>query len=147
LGKKRVITKTGDKVITTEEGVKVKLHKKSVKRRLVKGLIFVRASFNNTIVTITDEQGNVIVWSSAGNIGFKGTKKSTPYAATLVGKVAAEKAKIFGFREGIVYVRGLGPGREAAIRDVVSAGIDVVGIIEDTPVAHGGVKPPKPRRV
>ena len=87
-------------------------------------------TFNNTIVTVTDEKGEVLTWASAGNLGFKGTRKSTPFAATLVGKAAAEKAKRFGFTEAEIYVKGVGPGREAAIRGLSAAGLDIKAIIE-----------------
>lgn len=133
--------------MTIEKGVEVKVPKKTVKKQVIKGNIYIKSTFNNTIVTVTDESGGVLTWASAGNLGFKGTKKSTPFAATLVGKAAAEKARRFGFSEANVYVKGVGPGREAAIRGLFSAGIDINGIIENTPVPHGGVKPPKPRRV
>lgn len=147
MGKKRVITKSGEGIVALEKGVEIKIPKKVAKKQIVKGLTFINASFNNTIVTITDEEGNTITWSSAGNLGFKGTKKSTPYAATLTGRAAGEKAKRYGLKETIVYVRGVGPGREAAIRGLYSAGIDIKGIVENTPIAFSGVKPPKPRRV
>jgi len=92
-------------------------------------------------------KGNVFAWTTAGNLGFKGARKSTPYAATLVAKEAAERAKRFGLQEASIVVRGIGPGREAAIRGVVGAGISVASIIDDTPQPHNGVRPPKPRRV
>lgn len=147
MGKKRVIAKSGGEEISLEKGIQIKIPKKQAKKQVKKGLVFINASRNNTIVTITDNDGAVIAWASAGNIGFRGTKKSTPYAATLVGRAAGEKAKRFGFSEALIYIRGVGPGREAAARGLYSAGIDIKGIIEDTPVAHGGVKPEKPRRI
>lgn len=147
MGKKRIVAKAGDETLTIEKGVEVKVPKKSAKKQVIKGNVYINSTFNNTIVTVTDEKGNVITWASAGNLGFKGTKKSTPFAATLVGKAAAEKARRFGFTEANVYVRGVGPGREAAIRGLNASGIDIKGIIDNTPSPHGGVKPPKPRRV
>lgn len=147
MGKKKIVTKSGDEILTIEKGVEVKVSKKAVKKQVIRGLVFINATFNNTIVTVADEGGNVITWASAGNLGFRGTKKSTPFAATLVGKAAAEKARKFGFTEANIFVRGVGPGREAAIRGLFSAGIDIKGIIDNTPIKHGGVKPPKPRRV
>ncbi len=130
-----------------EKGVEVKVPKKTLKKHIVSGRIYVNVTFNNTIVTVTDEKGEVLTWASAGNLGFKGTRKSTPFAATLIGKAAAEKAKRFGFSEATVYVKGIGPGREAAIRGLNASGIDIKGIVDNTPVPHGGVRPPKPRRV
>lgn len=148
MGKKRIITKSGgEETLTLEKGVEIKISKKTTKKQTVKGRVFINSTFNNTIVTVTDEDGNVVTWASAGNIGFKGTRKSTPFAATLVGKAAVEKAKRYGFAEADVYVKGVGPGREAAIRGLFSSGLDIKAIIDNTPIAHGGVKPPKPRRV
>lgn len=147
MGKKRIVAKLGEETLTVEKGVEVKISKKPVRKQIIKGNIYIHSTFNNTIVTVTDEGGGVIAWASAGNLGFKGTRKSTPFAATLVGKAAAEKAKRFGFSEAEVYVRGVGPGREAAIRGLFSAGVDIRGIIDNTSIPHGGVRPPKPRRV
>ena len=147
MGKKKIVTKSGDEILTIEKGVEVKISKKAAKKQVIRGLVFINATFNNTIVPVADEGGNLITWASAGNLGFRGTKKSTPFAATLVGKAAAEKARKFGFTEANIFVRGVGPGREAAIRGLFSAGIDIKGIIDNTPIKHGGVKSPKPRRV
>ena len=147
MGKKRIVAKSGEETLTVEKGVEVKVSKKTAKKQIVRGNIYINSSFNNTIVTVTDEKGEVVAWASAGNLGFRGTRKSTPFAATLVGKAAAEKAKRFGFSEGNVYVKGVGPGREAAVRGLFSSGIDIKGIIDNTPVPHGGVRPVKPRRV
>ena len=161
MGKKRIITKSGgdakrpdrpaqrggEETLTLEKGVEIKIPKKKVKRQIAKGNAYINASFNNTIVTFTDEKGGVLVWASAGNLGFKGTRKSTPFAATLVGRAAAEKARRFGFSEAMVYVKGVGPGREAAVRGIFSGGVDIAGIIDAIPSKHGGVKAPKPRRV
>ena len=98
MGKKRIITKSsGEETLTLEKGVEIKISKKATKKQVIKGLVFINSTFNNTIVTITDDNGNVITWASAGNLGFRGTRKSTPFAATLVGKAAAEKAKRHGF--------------------------------------------------
>lgn len=147
MGKKRIIAKPGDETLAIDKGVEVKVSKKTAKKHVIKGNVFINSSFNNTIVSVTDGKGDVIAWASAGNLGFKGTRKSTPFAATLVGKAAAEKAKRFGFTEAEVYVKGVGPGREAAIRGLFSSGIDIRAIIDRTAVSHGGVKPSKPRRV
>ncbi|MEK7579750.1 MAG: 30S ribosomal protein S11 [Patescibacteria group bacterium] len=147
MGKKRIISKSGEETLTVEKGVEVKISKKPIKKQVIKGNVYINASFNNTIVTVTDESGKVIAWASAGNLGFKGTRKSTPFAATLVGKAAAEKAKRFGFTEAEIYVKGVGPGREAAIRGLSAAGLDIKAIIDNMPIPHGGVKAPKPRRV
>lgn len=147
MGKKKIVTKSGEETLAIDKGVEVKVSKKTAKKQVARGNVFINSSFNNTIVSVTDSKGDVIAWASAGNLGFKGTRKSTPFAATLVGKAAAEKAKRFGFAEAEIHVKGVGPGRDAAIRGLSSAGIDIAAIIDDTPVPHGGVKAPKPRRV
>ena len=130
-----------------EKGVEIKIAKKAARKQVARGKAHISVSFNNTIVTFTDEKGEVLAWASAGNLGFKGTRKSTPFAATLVGRAAAEKAKRFGLSEALVFVKGVGPGREAAVRGIFSGGVDIAGIIDSTPVKHGGVKAQKPRRV
>ena len=132
--------------MTLEKGVEIKIAKKASRKQVARGKAHINASFNNTIVTFTDEKGSALAWASAGNLGFKGTRKSTPFAATLVGRAAAEKAKRFGLSEAMVFVKGVGPGREAAVRGIFSGGVDITGIIDATPVKHGGVKSPKPRR-
>ena len=116
-------------------------------KKVLSGKVYINASYNNTIVSVCDAQGAVVTWASAGNLGFKGARKSTPYAATLVAKEATERAKHMGLQEASVVVRGIGPGREAAIRGIVGTGITVSSIVDDTPQPHNGVKPPKPRRV
>lgn len=146
MGKKRIITGGGSGDETAQSSVNVA--KKSVnKKQIFKGVVHVASSYNNTIVSIADANGNVFAYSSAGTMGFKGSRKSTPYAATLVGKDAVEKAKRFGLQEAKVSVRGIGPGREGAIRGIAGTGINITSIIDDTPIPHNGVRPAKPRRV
>ena len=125
----------------------VKKGKKKERRIVQSGVAHVQASFNNTIVTITDMSGNTVVWASAGNQGFKGSRKSTPFAAQRAGEAAARKAMESGMRQVDVYVNGPGSGRESAIRAVQSAGIDVRVIKDVTPIPHNGCRPPKRRRV
>ncbi len=120
--------------------------KKKEKRNVPVGRIYINATYNNTIVTVTDEQGNVICWASAGQ-SFKGTRKSTPYAAQLTAKEAIQKAKEFGLREADVFVKGPGLGRESAIKAVASEGIKIRLIKDITPIPHNGCRPPKKRRV
>lgn len=142
MGKKRIITQTQEEIKTTSG------KKKSKKTTLVRGIVNVSSSYNNTIVTVADMNGNVVAWSSAGLLGFRGTRKSTPYAATLVAKDVIEKAINMGLTEVRIVLRGVGPGREGAVRGIAaSAGLNITAIIDSTPVAHGGVRPPKPRRV
>ena len=107
----------------------------------------IKSSFNNTIVTITDHEGNVIAWASAGNVGFKGSRKSTPFAAQMAAEKAARQAMEHGLRKVDVVVKGPGSGRETAIRSIASIGIEVSGIKDVTPIPHNGCRPPKRRRV
>lgn len=108
---------------------------------------YVHATFNNTIITVTDQQGNTIAWSSAGTVGFKGSRKSTPYAAQLAAQQVGKNAQDHGVREVDVFVKGPGPGREAAIRSLQGAGLTVRSITDVTPIPHNGCRPPKKRRV
>ncbi len=121
--------------------------KKKEKRRVQTGIAHIQASFNNTLVTITDMNGNVIVWSSAGSLGFKGSRKSTPFAAQRAAEVVAKKATDQGMKQVDVYVKGPGSGRESAIRAIQAAGLKVNLIKDVTPVPHNGCRPPKKRRV
>lgn len=120
---------------------------KKAKRTLSSGQVHVFASFNNTIVTVTDTTGNTIAWGSAGSAGFKGSRKSTPFAARLAAEQAIKAAQQMGLQEADLIVKGPGPGRESAIRAVQSMGIKVRSISDKTPVAHNGCRPPKKRRV
>ena len=126
--------------------------KKVVKRRrerknVEKGAVPIRSSFNNTMVTITDLQGNALSWASSGGLGFRGSRKSTPYAAQMCAETAAKAAMEHGLKTVEVYVKGPGQGREAAIRALQSAGLEVVMIKDVTPIPHNGCRPPKRRRV
>jgi small subunit ribosomal protein S11 len=120
---------------------------KKAKRTLSSGQVHVFASFNNTIVTVTDTSGNTVAWGSAGSAGFKGSRKSTPFAARLAAEQAIKAAQQMGLQEVDLVVKGPGPGRESAIRAVQSMGIKVRSIMDKTPVAHNGCRPPKKRRV
>lgn len=121
--------------------------RKKARRSVPRGVVHISATFNNTIVTITDPNGNTIAWASAGNSGFKGSRKSTPYAAGLASRNAARIAQDYGLQEANVIVKGPGPGRESAIRSIQSAGIRITSIQDITPVPHNGCRPPKKRRV
>jgi small subunit ribosomal protein S11 len=116
-------------------------------KNIAQGVAHVQATFNNTIVTITDPQGNVVTWASAGSVGFKGSRKSTPFAAQTASENAAQKAMSHGMREVRVYVKGPGAGREAAIRALQAAGLEITVIKDVTPIPHNGCRPPKRRRV
>jgi small subunit ribosomal protein S11 len=121
--------------------------KKKVKKNIQSGIAHISATFNNTLVTITDVSGNVISWSSAGVVGFKGSRKSTPFAAQLAAQDAAKKAMDHGMRQVTVFVNGPGSGRESALRALQSAGFKISLIRDVTPVPHNGCRPPKRRRV
>lgn len=121
--------------------------RRKTKRTVAQGVVHVQATFNNTIVSISDDQGNVLSWSSAGTAGFKGSRKSTPYAAQIAAEKAAETAKDFGLARVDVIVRGVGSGRESSIRAMQAAGIVVTSIKDETPLAHNGCRPRKARRV
>ena len=120
---------------------------KKEKKVVHSGAAYIQATFNNTIITITDQSGNAVAWASAGGQGFKGSRKGTPYAAQIAADVAAKKAMGFGMRQINVFVKGPGAGRESAIRALQAAGLEVSFIKDVTPVPHNGTKPPKRRRV
>ena len=120
---------------------------KKEKKNVLYGRAYIYATFNNTIISITDQQGNVISWASAGTSGFKGSRKSTPYAAQLAAQTAAKTAQEHGVRELDVFVKGPGPGREAAIRSLQAADMTLRSITDKTPIPHNGCRPPKKRRV
>ena len=143
MGKKRIV-KTED----NKGASKASTEAKSIsKRRIESGTLYVQSTYNNTMVLLTDKKGNALLASSAGAMGFKGAKKGTPFAAAKVGEVLAEKALAFGLKEIDAVVKGVGSGRESAIRGFISKGINITGIKDETPVPHNGPKPKKPRRV
>lgn len=146
MGQKKIITKEGESITTGAAQTPVSVAKKS-KRQVVNGLAHISVSYNNTKIAITDTKGEVLTWSSSGALGFKGSKKSTPYAANLVAKNVIEKAKRFSLINLKITVKGVGPGRESAIRGLAGGGLNITSIQDRTPIAHNGVKSPKPRRV
>jgi small subunit ribosomal protein S11 len=121
--------------------------RKKVRRNVPEGVAHVHATFNNTIVTITDQQGTVIAWSSAGSVGFKGSRKGTPFAAQMAAEACARKCSEVGMRAVVVHVKGPGGGRESAVRALQAAGLGVISIKDVTPIPHNGCRPPKRRRV
>lgn len=143
MGKKRIITKEGDTVAAAP----TRGSAKRVKKQVLNGVVHINISYNNTLIGISDLAGNIIAFSSAGLLGFKGTKKSTPFAANLVAKDVVEKAKRFGLNSAKIVVKGIGPARESAVRGIAGTGLHISSIMDRTPVPHNGVKPPKPRRV
>jgi len=125
------------------KGKSTSARKKKIKRSFVKGVAHIHSTFNNTIVTVTDPQGNVIAWSSAGALGYKGAKKSTPFAAQLAGEAAGKSAYDQGLRQVDVDVKGPGPGRESAVRALSTVGLQILSITDTTPIPHNGCRPPK----
>ncbi len=121
--------------------------KKKVKRTVTDGVAHVHASFNNTIITITDRQGNALAWTTAGSSGFRGSRKSTPFAAQVAAGRVGEMVQEFGMKNLEVYVKGPGPGRESAVRALNNAGFKITSITDVTPIPHNGCRPPKKRRV
>ena len=143
-------TKTTDKKANDDKVAvvtKVKKVKKKVKKNITTGIAFVNATFNNTIVSIADDNGNVVAWSSAGSKGFKGSRKSTPYAAQIAADAAASKAQEHGLKTLVVKLKGPGAGRETALRALQSRGFKILSIKDTTPMPHNGSRPPKKRRV
>ncbi|MBG0764109.1 MAG: 30S ribosomal protein S11 [Tissierellales bacterium] len=126
---------------------KSRVRRKKVRKNIERGQAHIHSTFNNTIVTLTDPFGNVISWSSGGQLGFKGSRKSTPFAASQVAEEAAKKAMEHGLKTVEVYVKGPGAGRESAIRSLQAAGLEVSLIKDETPIPHNGCRPPKKRRV
>jgi len=121
--------------------------KRRERKNIAYGIAHIKSSFNNTIITITDQQGNALAWASSGNVGFKGSRKSTPFAAQLAAETVARRAMEHGVRKVDVFVKGPGSGRETAIRTIQNTGIEVVGIKDVTPIPHNGCRPAKRRRV
>ena len=122
-------------------------HRKHERKNVTHGIAHIKSSFNNTIIAISDQQGDIIAWASAGNVGFKGSRKSTPFAAQMAAEQAARRAMEHGVRKVDVQVKGPGSGRETAIRSLQNAGIEVTGIKDVTPIPHNGCRPVKRRRV
>ena len=138
-----------DKELLSEKTEKIKKFKKvkKIKKNITSGIAYVQATFNNTIVSITDDSGNVIAWSSAGSKGFKGSRKSTPYAAQIAADTAATKAQEHGLKTLTVKLKGPGSGRETALRALQARGFKIISIKDVTPMAHNGSRAPKKRRV
>jgi small subunit ribosomal protein S11 len=137
-------TERKEEIVAKGKPTRAKRAKKVVE---AEGVAHVRATFNNTIITITDNSGNAVTWSSAGKAGFKGSKKSTPFAATVAGEIAGKEAVALGVRKVSVRVQGPGSGRESAIQALASAGLHITSIQDVTPLPHNGCRPPKKRRV
>lgn len=152
MGKKRtsIIAATvaeSDEVKQKVSSVKPQGAAKASKKSITRGRAYIQSTYNNTIVTLADDKGKVLAWSSAGSIGFRGTKKSTPYAASLIVKNVVEKVKKTGIKDVDVFIKGIGLGRDSALRSLAQQGLIINSIKDMTPVPHNGCRPPKPRRV
>ena len=145
--KKTETKKNEDKKVETKKISTFKSKKNKIKKNISSGIAYVKATFNNTIISITDDHGNVIAWSSAGSKGFKGSRKSTPYAAQIAADDAASKALEHGLKTLNVELKGPGSGRETAMRALQARGFKILSIKDTTPIAHNGSRPPKKRRV
>ena len=152
MGKKKIKKQTEEELLKESEHVSSGAKPQEsagVKtgRQIVRGRIYIQVSYNNTFITVTDEKGDVLAWSSAGSLGFKGPKKATPYAASKVAEAVIEKIKKNGFVEVEVFVTGIGSGRESAVRSLANHGLNIVYIKDTTPIPHNGPRPKKVRRV
>ena len=152
MGKKKIQTQTAEEALKETEGLESAQRKAANKqpatsRSLDKAKVYIQATYNNTLISLCDGKGNVLGWASAGSLGFKGPRKATPYAASKTVETLLEKTKKYDFKEVEVYVRGIGSGREAAVRALASRGLNIALIKDVTPVPHNGCRPRKPRRV
>jgi len=152
MGKKHVIQKTEKEQIAENEKMEAKVQKESpqvtpLSGQIKEGRVYISSSYNNTVITLTDAKGNVLAWSSAGTLGFKGTKKSTPFAASKIAETLAQTIKKIGIQKIAVFVKGIGSGRESAIRSFAGRGFEITAITDVTPIPHNGCRPPKARRV
>lgn len=141
------VSQSSETTTPAQASAKIKSSKKKTKLKVVKGKIYINSTYNNTIISVTDLNGNVVIWGSAGKIGFKGSKKSTPYAGQKTMEDVLARAKERGLSEVDVFIKGIGSGRESAVRALQGSGLTVLTIKDQTPIPHGGVRPKKPRRV
>ncbi len=150
MGKKRVVKKSEEELIKegekVEAGVKKEIKSSAAPQRK-EGRIYIASSYNNTAITLTDAKGNVLTWASAGSIGFKGTKKATPFAASKTAEAIALAANKIKMKKFSVFIKGIGGGRDSALRSLAARGLEIVSIKECTPIPHNGCRPPKARRV
>ncbi len=150
MGKKKIIAQNQEELIKEREKVDAKIQKEvevAPRQKITEGQVYIFSSYNNTIINIADPKGNVLTWASAGAIGFKGAKKSTPFAASKVAETLADRAKKMGIEKVKVFVKGIGSGRESAIRSLAARGMEIDSIKDITPIPHNGCRPRKPRRV
>ena len=149
MGKKRIVKQTEKELLEEREKVesKVKKEVKETSKKIKEGRIYISSTYNNTLITLTDLSGNALGWVSAGNVGFKGSKKATPFAASKVAEAVCQVANKFGIEKVDILVKGIGSGRDSAIRSLIARGLDIISIRDVTPVPHNGCRPAKARRV
>jgi len=150
MGKKRIIQKTEEELIKEREQVEKAVTKEvrvAPSEKIQEARVYISSTYNNTIITLTDSKGNVISWASAGSIGFKGTKKATPFAASKVADAISQVIKKLGIKKIAIFVKGIGGGRDSCIRSLAAKDFDIVSITDITPIPHDGPRPPKVRRV
>jgi len=144
MGKKRTVQKKGGGF---DSELKARALSRSTRKKVLAGTLYIQSSYNNTRMLLADKEGNALSWSSSGALGFKGTKKGTPFAAAKVGELIGERAQVIGIKNVNVIMRGVGSGRESSLRSFSSKGIDISSIRDETPIPFNGPRPPKPRRV
>lgn len=144
MGKKRIVKKGGGSV---DQGLKARSLSRVPKKKIVHAILNIQSTYNNTIVSLADADGRVLMWSTSGALGFSGAKKGTPFAAAKIGELLAEKAQLMGLKSVDAIVKGVGSGRESAIRAFIAKGIEIHSIKDKTPVPHNGPRPKKPRRI
>lgn len=151
MGKKRIIKQTEEELLKEQEKVEAAVRKEAKieapSGKIREGRVYISSSYNNTIITLTDSEGSVLAWASAGSIGFKGTKKATPFAASKVAEAISQTIQKLGIQKLAILVKGIGGGRESAIRSLAAKRFEIVSIADVTPVPHDGPRPPKVRRV
>ncbi len=150
MGKKRIIVKTEKELLEEREKIDATVKKEiktKIPQKIKEGKIYISSSYNNTIIALSDSLGNILTWASAGSIGFKGTKKATPFAASKVAEILAQAVKKLGIEKIQILVKGIGSGRDSAIRSLAARGLDIISIKDVTPIPHNGCRPPKARRV
>lgn len=150
MGKKKIIKQSEEELLKETEGVEAAMKKSGEiisAKKVTKGRVYIRVTYNNIVITVTDEKGNTICWSSSGSLGFKGPKKATPFAASRVAEAVVFKLKKTGLQDIAVFVSGVGSGRESAIRSLATHGLNIISIKDITPIPHGGCRPKKVRRV
>jgi len=149
MGKKRIAKQTAEELLAEKDRVDIALEKGAkvkVKKRIEQGIIYINSSYNNTLMSLTDEKGNVLAWTSTGSLGFRGTKKSTSYAASKTAEVLAKKAQKLGINKVEIVIKGIGAGRSATLKALVNFNLDITAIRDETPIPHNGCRPRKARR-